>query len=351
MPKISIGLPCYNEALFIEETLRSLLAQTETDFELVICDNASDDGTLDIIKQVTAGDARDKLHESPVNIGAPANFVRALEFSTSPYYMWMGAHDILAKDYLKKLRLVLDADPKCALAYANSIFIAKDGSDIPGERIYEGPELSADSATERFKTIVWQLVRCDLFQGLMRRDWVEKSLIMTCRAFDLVVLADLVLRGKFRRVPELLFYRRVVRESENEEEWKKRLEQQGVADPSQSNSESWRAIREAHESLPGAASLSRKQRHEIRLALNQAFLERHNVAWDASLEEATAGERFKMKFSSDAAKELERQRIRQRVAMNARIDDASSRARMEREMVALLKENHRLRKELAKLKA
>ncbi len=350
MPKVSIGLPCFNEAAFIEETLKSVLAQTEEDFELLVCDNASTDGTLDIIKRVTAADPRVTIHPSSVNVGALNNFIRALELASCPYFMWMGAHDVLAKDYVKKLRLVLDADAGCSLAYANSIFIAKDGSDIPGERVEEGPDFSAACPLERFKAIAWQLGRCDLIHGLIRREWIVKELFKTCRAPDIVLLADLALRGKFRRVPELMFYRRQVREAETPEEWKKRQEEQGVADESQSMADSWISIRDAHLALPAAASLSARQKHELRLILHQAFLERHCVAWDASEEEATAWERLKMRFLPDEARELIRQRIRQRVAMKARIDDSSTRARMERELVVLMKENHRLRKELARLK-
>ena len=350
MPKVSIGLPCFNEAAFIEETLKSVLAQTEEDFELLVCDNASTDGTLEIIKRVTAGDPRVTIHPSTVNAGALTNFIRALELASCPYFMWMGAHDVLAKDYVKKLRLVLDADAGCSLAYANSIFIAKDGSDIPGERVEEGPDCSAESPLERFKAIAWQLERCDLIHGLIRREWIVKQLFTSCRAPDIVLLADLALRGKFRRVPELMFYRRQVRESETPEQWKKRQEEQGIGDPAQSVADSWVSIRDAHMDLPAAASLSPSQKHDLRAILYQAFLERHGVAWDASQEESTAWERLRLRFAGKEAAEFIRQHIRQRVAMKARIDDASSRARMERELVSLMKENHRLRKELARLK-
>ncbi len=350
MPKVSIGLPCYNEAPFIEETVGSILAQTEADFELLICDNASTDGTQEILKKLAQEDSRIKLHASSTNIGAPANFIKAWELATSPYFMWMGGHDRLGKDYVKKLRLVLDADPQCSLAHADAIYFARDGSDIPGEQVYEAPDVSDESPVQRFKVIVWQLIRCDIIHGLMRRERVHRPLLTSCRAPDLVLLADLALRGKFRRVPELMFFRRQVREAETPEEWKKRQEQQGVADPSQSVKESWKGTRDAHLDLPGAATLPARERHTIRLALHQAFLERHLVEWDPSTEEAGFWERLQMKAASPEGQEHIRQRIRQRVARRARLDDASTRARLEREVAMLLKENHRLRKELAKLK-
>lgn len=351
MPKVTIGLPCYNEAPFIEETVRSLLAQTDDDFELLICDNGSNDGTLEIIRRVTEGDSRVVIHPSEKNMGAPANFLRAFDLASSPYFMWMGAHDVIAKDYVKKLRLVLDADADCCLAYADSIYIAKDGSDIPGERIESGLDLSSDSALERFKTVLWQLIRCDMFNGLIRRDLISRKIVeSTCRAPDIVLLADLALRGKFRRVPELMFFRRRNRETEDGLTWQKRLAAHGCGDASQSILDSWTVLRDEHLPSIATAPVSPRERHEMRLVLFQVFMERHAVPWDASLEEATVWEKLKMRFSSDASKEMVRQRIRQRVAARVRIEDASSKARMERELVSLLKENHRLRKELAKAK-
>ena len=350
MPKVSIGLPCFNEAPFIEETVRSILAQTEEDFELIICDNASDDGTLDIIKKTTEGDSRVGIHSSAVNIGGPGNFVRALDLASSPLFMWMGAHDVIAKDYVKKLRLVLDADPCCSLAYADSIFIAKDGSDIPGEQIETGLELSDDSVTDRFKTVVWNLHRCDLFHGMMRRAWVDCGHLTSSRTPDMVLLADLALRGKFRRVPELMFFRRRNREAEDAETWQKRLAEQGYVKPAQSVVDSWRGSRDAHDALLAASNVSPGERHEMHLALCQAFMERHCVPWDPSLEEATIWDRLQMRFAGEDGRNLIRERILQRVAARARMDGSHARARMERELVSLLKENHRLRKELARVK-
>ena len=57
-PRVSIGLPVYNRERYIAETLDSLLTQTFQDFELIICDNASDDGTEQICRRYAADDSR-----------------------------------------------------------------------------------------------------------------------------------------------------------------------------------------------------------------------------------------------------------------------------------------------------
>jgi glycosyltransferase involved in cell wall biosynthesis len=50
-PRVSIGLPVYNAERYLEQSLDSILAQTYTDFEVIICDNASNDRTESICKQ------------------------------------------------------------------------------------------------------------------------------------------------------------------------------------------------------------------------------------------------------------------------------------------------------------
>ena len=50
-PRVTIGLPVYNGERFLEQTLDSLLAQSYTDFELIISDNASTDRTEEILKR------------------------------------------------------------------------------------------------------------------------------------------------------------------------------------------------------------------------------------------------------------------------------------------------------------
>ncbi len=350
MHKVSIGLPCFNEEPFIEQTVRSILSQTEDDFELIICDNASSDRTLEILRLVTAGDPRVSIHANSENIGGARNFAKALELANCPYFMWMGAHDIVSKDYVKKLRLVLDADPQCALAYADSIFVAKDGSEIPNEPVETGVELPDESVVNRFKLLMWSLSRCDLFHGMMRREWVDGSHLTSSGMPDIVLLSSLALHGKFRRIPEIMFFRRHNREPETEEARHKRLMGQGYVAATQSVVETWTAVRGVMVDLLKAPPLSSEQRHEMRVALYQAFLERHEVPWDPVEDCSTSWDRLKMRFTSESGRDIIRRQITSRVMLKARMDNAATREKMSRELVDLLKENQRLRRELAKFK-
>lgn len=91
-PKVSIGMPVYNGEKSIREALDSLLAQTFTDFELIISDNASTDGTEAICREYVERDPRIRYVRQSENRGPIANFQFVLEEAVGEYFMW-AAHD------------------------------------------------------------------------------------------------------------------------------------------------------------------------------------------------------------------------------------------------------------------
>ena len=72
-PRLSIGLPVFNGENYLAEAIDTLLAQTYTDYELIISDNASTDGTREICEKYAAKDERIRYLRQPRNIGAAPN--------------------------------------------------------------------------------------------------------------------------------------------------------------------------------------------------------------------------------------------------------------------------------------
>jgi len=101
-PQVSIGMPVYNGEPFIREALDSLLAQTFTDFELIISDNASTDGTEAICREYAAKDDRIRYVRQPENRGALANFQFVLDEAAGEYFMWAAADDWWSENWLSE---------------------------------------------------------------------------------------------------------------------------------------------------------------------------------------------------------------------------------------------------------
>ena len=107
---VSIGMPVYNGEKFIREALDSLLAQTFTDFELIISDNASTDSTEAICREYAAKDARIRYIRHSENKGPAANFQFVLDGAVGKYFMWAAADDVWHPTFVAKCCTALEND-------------------------------------------------------------------------------------------------------------------------------------------------------------------------------------------------------------------------------------------------
>jgi len=130
--KLSIGLPVYNGELFIERAIESILAQTFTDFELIISDNASTDSTQEICQNFSKKDNRIRIFKQEKNIGIHRNFYFLLSQAKGEYFAWTAVDDYLDKDFMEKNLKVLESD---------SSIVSSVGKIIP----YDVESLKIDS--------------------------------------------------------------------------------------------------------------------------------------------------------------------------------------------------------------
>ncbi len=107
-PKVSVGMPVYNGAETLPAALDSLLAQTYTDFEVLINDNASTDATEAICRAYAARDSRIRYERNSANLGAAGNFNRVFERARGAYFKWFACDDLLAPDYLAECVAALE---------------------------------------------------------------------------------------------------------------------------------------------------------------------------------------------------------------------------------------------------
>jgi len=205
-PLVSIGLPVYNGERYLGEAIRSILEQTFADFELVIADNASTDGTADICRAAAATDPRVRYHRNVTNLGASRNFTVVFELARGKYFKWAAHDDACAPDFLKRCVQVLETDPAVVLCYAKTVTIGADG-----RRLKEWPELTGfaeAAAHRRFRASLW-IGETYLFWGLIRASALRTTrLLGPYTGHDLPLLGELALHGRFHMVPEVLFFHR-----------------------------------------------------------------------------------------------------------------------------------------------
>src|ERR1051325_3578852 len=113
--KVSIGLPVYNGARYLAPTLDAILAQTYTDFELIISDNASTDGTETICRDYAARDPRIRYLRQPQNIGAPPNHNFLVEQARGELFKWAAHDDLFGPKLIECCVRALDERPEYVL--------------------------------------------------------------------------------------------------------------------------------------------------------------------------------------------------------------------------------------------
>lgn len=204
-PAVTIALPVRNEAPFVRQTVESLLAQTFHDFELLVSDNASGDGTADIIAEMAAEDSRIRLVRQPENIGFNKSMQFLIDNARSDYFLFTGGHDWWSPDALAFLTKALDEYPKAVLAFPSYTRIDVEGNPIPWRKPV-ADTTSLGDPVKRFNLYMW----CSQWPlyGLARRSaWLATSIGRT-RSLSpgAIVLGEMAVMGSFVQVPQAILY-------------------------------------------------------------------------------------------------------------------------------------------------
>lgn len=206
VPRLSVGLPVYNGQKYLPEALDSLLAQSYSDFELIISDNASTDRTEEICRQYLARDPRIRYFRHAVNRGAVPNHNFVVEQARGEFFKWASHDDLYGRDLLLRCIEALDANPEIVLSHAWEAFIDADGNTL--HRVDYRLATDSQSAPERFRSMLFLRGGDDIY-GVMRTKVLRRtSLHGSYHHADRTLVAELSLHGPFYQVPEVLYFRR-----------------------------------------------------------------------------------------------------------------------------------------------
>jgi len=200
-PLVSVGVPVFNGEAFLEDAIRSTLAQTLADLELIVCDNASSDRTAEICRDYAARDPRVRYFRNPRNLGAAANYNVAFGHARGRYFKWLAHDDRMLPSFLAKTSRVLEERDDAVLCNAIVSYIDSSGTQIG---LYDSKLSGADSPSPsaRFAWMVLRSHTCVDFFGLHRRASLRRSLLHgSFHGADRALLAQLALRGRMVQLP------------------------------------------------------------------------------------------------------------------------------------------------------
>ena len=188
-------MPVYNGEKYIREALDSLLAQDHDNFELIISDNASTDGTWEICREYAAKDSRIKIYLNERNLGGAANLQVVLTMARGLYFMWAAADDVWKPSFISELVGLLEAAPSAVLAMCRVEKI-----DYAGLSLKRGPQYLTTTGMTRPERLRYfaQYASGWLFHGLYR--------MKTARVAESAFLDKRLLSGS----PDVLFLHRCI---------------------------------------------------------------------------------------------------------------------------------------------
>jgi glycosyltransferase involved in cell wall biosynthesis len=206
-PLVSIGIPVYNGERFLARAVESLLGQSLGDFELIIADNASTDGTQALCEALALRDARVRYVRHPQNIGAPRNWNCLVELARGRYFKWATANDLHAPDMLQRCVEVLEADPGIVLCYGHTQLM--DETEHPIEVFQGDIDVQMPAPSERFAAVCTGMTLNNAMCGVVRTDVLRKTgLDRLYPSGDMALMSELALHGRLKLLPDVLLHRR-----------------------------------------------------------------------------------------------------------------------------------------------
>ena len=205
-PRLSVGLPVYNGEDYLTESIEALLGQTFEDFELIISDNASTDGTADICRRYAKQDSRIRYIRQSRNLGCNPNHNFVIQQARGELFKLASDDDLYARDLLKRCIDALDESPHFVLAQSWSAIIDASGTVV--NLVNYPVDTDAPRAPDRFRSM--------LFDGWGDDDGgvIRTSVLRQVTPYDSYHFADRVfttevgLHGPFYQVPDYLWFRR-----------------------------------------------------------------------------------------------------------------------------------------------
>lgn len=119
-PSVSVLTTSYNREKFLPETLDSILASTFQDFEIIISDDGSTDGTVEVARSYAAKDSRIRVYVNEKNLGDYNNRNKAASYATGKYLKYVDSDDLIYEHTLEVMVRYMDRFPEAGFGLCTS---------------------------------------------------------------------------------------------------------------------------------------------------------------------------------------------------------------------------------------
>jgi len=214
-PLVSIGLPVYNAATYLDQALASLSAQDFASLEILASDNASTDQTPDILARWAAKDPRIKIVRQPRNLGMGGNFSYVRNHARANLYIQAAHDDLWSPTFVTSLYAARQRAPDSLLVVPTVDKMHPDGSH---DRRTSPPDLNCLMQRKRIACLL-RLAQSGWSYGLFeRRALLDSEAARDRFGFEwgneFVTMLPMILSGRVATCPDAIYFQRQTGSSE-----------------------------------------------------------------------------------------------------------------------------------------
>jgi glycosyltransferase involved in cell wall biosynthesis len=202
-PLVTIGIPTYNRANVLNRSIESALRQDYKNLEVIISDNASTDHTPAVCETYRLQDARIRYIRSPHNLGATANFLKALEVAKGEFFMWLGDDDWIDDTYVRRCVERLLMDSNLALVSGTPRY-HRNGTEVATGRTFDALDRSW---WRRLVNYYVNVQDNGMFYGVLRTEQARSVQMRNTMGGDWLFIAGVLSRGKSMMLRDVFVHR------------------------------------------------------------------------------------------------------------------------------------------------
>lgn len=179
---VAVIVACYNYRAYVAEAIESVLTQTRAPDEIIVIDDASTDGSDEVIARY-ADRVRSVRNER--NLGIVDNFNKAVSLTQCDYVVFLGADNRMRVDCVERYKAALDANAEAGVAYSDMLIYGARAK-ILADAV--GAKQIGDSVLERYPVYLWAFPEPegDALENFATRNFVHGSSMFRRKAFDQV---------------------------------------------------------------------------------------------------------------------------------------------------------------------
>ena len=173
-PSVSIIMPAYNAAKTIQASIESVIAQTHKDWELIIIDDCSTDGTFKLVRNIAANDDRIRLLTNEHNLGVSSTRNIGITQAQGEYIAFLDSDDLWHKDKLEKhLQFIIKTQAE--ISYTGTAYMNEQGQiskyTLPAEKEFTYKDLLRRNIMSCSSVMVRREAMIPFPQGFMHEDY------------------------------------------------------------------------------------------------------------------------------------------------------------------------------------